>query len=52
MILEQKKNIERETEEILDKDFDITIKQKLIILHKLGVIGYIKSIKATPENVT
>ena len=46
------KNIEQETEEIVYEDFDISIKQKLIILHKLGVIDYIKSIQITPENVT
>lgn len=39
-------------DEILDDYSDIALKQKLIILHKLGVIDFIKTIQIQPDNRT
>ena len=37
---------------LYDDDTSLSIKQKLIVLQRLGIIDYIKSIQTTPENIT
>lgn len=39
-------------DEVLYDDTSLSIKQKLIVLQRLGIIDYIKSIQTTPENIT
>lgn len=41
-----------EDEVLYDDDTSLSIKQKLIVLQRLGIIDYIKSIQTTPENIT
>lgn len=41
-----------EDEVLHDDHTSLSIKQKLIVLQRLGIIDYIKSIQTTPENIT
>ena len=41
-----------EDEVLYDDHTSLSIKQKLIVLQRLGIIDYIKSIQTTPENIT
>lgn len=38
--------------EIFDDAHDLTLKQRLIIIHKLGIIDFIKTIQIQPDNIT